>query len=119
MHSHSVHGSLYAPAPPKAKVTARKSCARPTAHGSSPWSASSASRTRRERVLPRQLANKVFDTLEMAKAIHYTNVAQPPLIDAINQLPVPKTWRSLEGWQDPLRWSGKLVKLVKTGKRQE
>ena len=45
---------------------------------------------------------------------HYTNVPQAPLIDAINQLPVPKTWRSLEGWQDPLGWSGK---LVKTGKQ--
>ena len=45
---------------------------------------------------------------------HYTNVAQPPLIDAINQLPVPDAWRSLEWWEAPLGWSGK---LVKTGKQ--
>ena len=33
---------------------------------------------------------------------HYTNVPQAPLIDAINQLPVPKTHgSSLEGWQGP------------------
>ena len=45
----------------------------------------------------------------MAKAIHYTNVAQPPLIDAINLLPVPDAWQALEWWEDPLGRSGKLV----------
>ncbi len=50
----------------------------------------------------------------MAKAIHCTNVAQPPLIDAINLLAVPDAWQALEWWEAPLGWSGK---LVKTGKQ--
>jgi integrase/recombinase XerD len=42
---------------------------------------------------------------------HYTNVPQAPLIEAINKLPVPRLWRSLPWWQDPLAWSGKLARI--------
>ncbi|TWF53229.1 tyrosine-type recombinase/integrase [Neorhizobium alkalisoli] len=41
---------------------------------------------------------------------HYTHVPQAPLIEAINTLPVPASWRSLEWWQDPVYFSRKLRK---------
>lgn len=48
---------------------------------------------------------------------HYTNVPQAPLIEAIDKLPVPDSWRSLPWWEDPLAWSGKLAEG--TGKRTD
>lgn len=48
---------------------------------------------------------------------HYTNVPQSPLIDAINKLPVPDTWRALLWLDDPLAWSGKLAEG--TGRRTD
>jgi integrase/recombinase XerD len=39
----------------------------------------------------------------------YTNIPQKPLIEAINTIEVPDSWRALEWWQDPLAWSGKLA----------
>lgn len=48
---------------------------------------------------------------------HYTNVPQAPLIEAINKLPVPDSWRALPWWEDPLGWSGKLAEG--TGKRND
>jgi integrase/recombinase XerD len=39
----------------------------------------------------------------------YTNIPQKPLIDAINTIEVPASWRALEWWQDPLTWSRKLA----------
>lgn len=48
---------------------------------------------------------------------HYTNVPQKPLIEAINTLKVPKSWRNLPWWKDPLAWSGKLAEG--TGKRTD
>ena len=45
---------------------------------------------------------------------NYTKVAQRPLIDANDLLSGPHAWQALESWEDPLGWSGK---LVKTGKR--
>jgi hypothetical protein len=44
---------------------------------------------------------------------HYTQVPQAPLIAAINTLPVPDEWRSLEWWRDPISWSRKLQKWGK------
>ncbi|TWB19553.1 phage integrase family protein [Rhizobium sp. ERR 1071] len=41
---------------------------------------------------------------------HYTNVPQAPLIEAINKLPVPDTWRALPWWTDPLAHSRQHVK---------
>lgn len=41
---------------------------------------------------------------------HYTSVPQKPLIEAINTLPVPQQWRTLEWWQDPVYFSRKLLK---------
>jgi integrase len=40
---------------------------------------------------------------------HYTNVPQAPLIEAINTLPVPELWRSMEWWADPLAWTTRLA----------
>lgn len=48
---------------------------------------------------------------------HYTNVPQAPLIEAINKLPVPETWRGLGWWEDPLAWAGRLAEG--TGKRTD
>ncbi|WP_271025328.1 site-specific integrase [Rhizobium sp. RCAM05973] len=48
---------------------------------------------------------------------HYTNVPQPPLIDAINKLPVPDEWRAMPWLADPLAWSGKLAEG--TGRRTD
>jgi integrase len=48
---------------------------------------------------------------------HYTNVPQPPLIEAINKLPVPDLWRALPWLDDPLAWSGKLAEG--TGRRTD
>ncbi|GAJ91062.1 tyrosine-type recombinase/integrase [Rhizobium rhizogenes] len=44
---------------------------------------------------------------------HYTNVAQAPLIEAINTLPVPDAWRRLDWWKDPLLLSRHHVKWGK------
>lgn len=41
---------------------------------------------------------------------YYTQVPQQQLIEAINTLPVPPTWRSLEWWADPAYWSRRLIK---------
>lgn len=41
---------------------------------------------------------------------HYTNVPQAPMLDAINTLPVPDTWRSLWWWDDPVRRRAEFVK---------
>lgn len=48
---------------------------------------------------------------------HYTNVPQKPLIEAINLLPVPETWRRLHWWEDPLAWAGRLAEG--TGRRTD
>lgn len=48
---------------------------------------------------------------------HYTNVPQTPLIEAINKIPVPESWRLLPWMEDPLGWSGKLAEG--TGKRND
>ncbi|WP_431105309.1 tyrosine-type recombinase/integrase [Sinorhizobium meliloti] len=40
----------------------------------------------------------------------YTNVPQASLIEAINTLPVPQTWRSIRWWGDPLACSRNHVK---------
>lgn len=48
---------------------------------------------------------------------HYTNVPQPALIEAINKLPVPETWRALPWWEDPLAWSVRLAEG--TGRRTD
>lgn len=39
----------------------------------------------------------------------YTKIPQKPLIEAINTIEVPETWRALDWWQDPLTWSNKLA----------
>lgn len=48
---------------------------------------------------------------------HYTNVPQAPLIEAINKLPVPDSWRILPWLEDPLAWVGRLAEG--TGKRTD
>ncbi|PDT86520.1 site-specific integrase [Sinorhizobium sp. BJ1] len=48
---------------------------------------------------------------------HYTNVPQAPLIEAINKLPVPETWRRLGWLEDPLAWAGRLAEG--TGRRTD
>lgn len=48
---------------------------------------------------------------------HYTNVPQQPLIEAINKLPVPGTWRELPWVDDPIKWTSKLAEG--TGKRTD
>lgn len=47
----------------------------------------------------------------------YTNIPQQPLIDAINGIAVPDTWRGLAWWADPLGWSSKLA--GEQGKRND
>jgi integrase len=48
---------------------------------------------------------------------HYTHVPQAPLIEAINRLPVPDTWRALPWLEDPLACSGRLAEG--TGRRTD
>lgn len=48
---------------------------------------------------------------------HYTNVPQRPLIEAIDLLPVPASWRSLPWVADPAKWWGKLAEG--TGRRTD
>lgn len=48
---------------------------------------------------------------------HYTHVPQAALIEAINTLAVPESWRSLPWWQDPLAWTPRLAEG--TGKRTD
>lgn len=45
----------------------------------------------------------------------YTHVPQRPLIEAIDTLPVPESWRDLPWVSDPLKWAGRLVEG--TGRR--
>ncbi|TDK35208.1 integrase [Rhizobium deserti] len=40
---------------------------------------------------------------------HYTHVPQKPLIEAINTLPVPPSWRAFDWWEDPIYWSRRLL----------
>jgi integrase len=48
---------------------------------------------------------------------HYTNVPQAPLIEAINKLPVPESWRGLPWMENPLAWVGRLAEG--TGRRTD
>ncbi|MER9911649.1 site-specific integrase [Mesorhizobium sp. M0050] len=48
---------------------------------------------------------------------HYTNVPQAPLIDAIDTLPVPDSWRKFPWVAAPLEWQSRLAKG--TGKRTD
>ncbi|MER9624025.1 site-specific integrase [Mesorhizobium sp. M0222] len=48
---------------------------------------------------------------------HYTNVPQAPLIDAIDTLPVPDSWRKLPWVAAPLEWRSRLAEG--TGKRTD
>lgn len=48
---------------------------------------------------------------------HYTNVPQAPLIDAIDTLPVPDSWRKLPWVAAPLEWQSRLAEG--TGKRTD
>ncbi|RWP19282.1 MAG: site-specific integrase [Mesorhizobium sp.] len=48
---------------------------------------------------------------------HYTNVPQKPLIEAIDTLPVPASWRALPWVAAPLEWQSKLAEG--TGKRTD
>lgn len=48
---------------------------------------------------------------------HYTNVPQAPLIEAINELPVPALWRALPWVASPKDWFGRLVEG--TGRRTD
>ncbi|RWN51435.1 MAG: site-specific integrase [Mesorhizobium sp.] len=48
---------------------------------------------------------------------HYTNVPQKPLIEAIDTLPVPASWRALPWVAAPLEWQSRLAEG--TGKRTD
>lgn len=50
---------------------------------------------------------------------HYTHVPQAPLIEAINTLPVPDLWRSLEWWRDPVLYSRRLIRWGKAARQEK
>ncbi|WP_108608863.1 integrase [Aminobacter sp. MSH1] len=47
----------------------------------------------------------------------YTHVPQKPMIEAIDALPVPSSWRALPWVADPLKWASRLVEG--TGRRTD
>ncbi|MBN7763654.1 site-specific integrase [Nitratireductor aquibiodomus] len=49
---------------------------------------------------------------------HYTNVPQAPMLEAINTLPVPDTWRSLWWWDDPVKRRAEFVKWGEMRRRE-